>query len=193
MLSIVIKNMVKYQLIDEEDAAIYLYGLKSLLFYCSFFVTSFIIAICNNQIFAYLLTIVLGLGMRRNLGGMHLNKSYFCFIFSFIYVEIPVFICRYDMSFSIVFLSIVSLCLLGILCVGTIIMGVVKHKNKIYTDKLEQTAKYKSIILDIIVFMIVPIAFMTHDKRTLVVIVYVLVVQNISFYMAHIISYMRCK
>lgn len=34
MLSVIIKNMVKYQLIDKEDADIYLYGLKSMLFYC---------------------------------------------------------------------------------------------------------------------------------------------------------------
>lgn len=193
MLSVIIKDMVKYQLINKEDVDIYLYGLKSMLFYCMFFIPSLIIAIYNKQIVAYLLTIVLGLGMRRNLGGMHFNKSYYCFIFSFIYVEIPVFICVYNLRFSSAFLSITSLCLLGLLWVGTILMGVVKHKNKIYTDKLEQTAKYKSIILEIIILIIITVAFLVHDKRSLVVIVYVLAAQNISFYMAHIISYIRCK
>lgn len=182
MFSHIIGKMISRGVINEEDYEIYLYGLKSLLFLMSFFVISLIISISMGKIYIYFITIIFGMSLRRNLGGLHFSKPYLCFIFSLMYVVIPMWICDHIDSISCRKIYILLIIVDIILFTGTLRFGICKHKNKIYTANLIKKSRNMAITIEIIIALVSSITFIFQNKIILFVVLYVLVIQTFSYY-----------
>lgn len=180
MFSYVIGKMISQGVINEEDCEIYLYGIKSLFFYLIYFVTSLVIAMCIKKVHICLLTIIIGMEFRRNLGGVHFSKSYVCFFFSILYVVIPMWICDYIDFIPLYMLYIFTITLDIVLFVRTIRFGIIRHKNKIYTTNLIKKSKKRVVIMEIVIAAISSIGLLTQNKTIIFVITYVLFIQTIS-------------
>lgn len=184
MFEIVIKKMVSYGVIENEDSEIYLYGLKSMFLYVLYFTFSILSAILMKQMYIYVLFVFLGIGLRRNMGGVHLTKVYSCFLMSLIYTFVPLWLCSRRIISSGKDLYVCAIVLDLLTIVLTVRFGVVKHKNKIYTEFLIKKSKRNAIIIEIVIAFISVGALLFQKKNILLLIVYILLTQILSFGLA---------
>lgn len=188
MIRYIVKKMISLGVIAPQDLDIYVYGLNALFIYASFFAVSTVCAFYMKQVEVLFTIIIFGMGLRRNLGGVHLSNSFSCFLLSIIYVLIPMRICSSDNSFLCIELyNCVIICVITII-LQTLLFGVVKNKNKVYTLNLLKKSQYKAIGIVVIIAVICTIALFLQMKKILFVFAYILLTQIFSYFLGKIVD-----
>lgn len=171
-------RLISHNIIKEEDAPIYEYGLQCMFLYIVNFFISVIIAIILNKLTICLLVYVFLFALRGYAGGFHFKNPWVCFVFSQFALILPQLLLD-----NIVLNKITSAIILMVLFFMLFMMIYKNNKQQPdrYTDEyLTRKNKIKSILLLIIYVITAFICMFINIFTVTKVILYSLSVQFLS-------------
>lgn len=171
-------TLISHNIIKEEDAPIYEYGLQCLFLYIFNFFISIIIAIILKRLTICLLVNIFLFPLRGYAGGFHFKNPWICFAFSQFIIILPQLTLN-SIIFNKTVASIIIMALFFIL--SLMIFKNNKQQPDRYTDEyLTYKNKKKSMLLLTIYTVTAFICMFINIYLVSKVVIYSLLVQSLS-------------
>ncbi|MFR4987518.1 MAG: accessory gene regulator ArgB-like protein [Lachnospirales bacterium] len=149
-----INRLINNNIIKKEEAEIYSYGFKEMIFIILNLITTLFIGVLFNKVFEIILFMIMYIAIRVYAGGYHARTKLKCYMFSILMLTIVCYILKINLlqsKFLVLTLSIVSSFLI-------LFLAPVEDENK-PLDKIEIKIYTKRTIRNlIIVFCVLTIA-----------------------------------
>lgn len=152
--NIVIDNLIHYQLVDQDDIAIYKFGLECFVLKMIHYTTYCLVALVCGCLFEFLIFIVSYIMLRKYAGGIHANTRIGCLVISNFFLSGVLFIGKWiEKCLS---LSIISI--LGLLII--IAFAPVDNPNRRLSNR--ERNKFRKLAIFICLFELV-VSFVGYE------------------------------
>lgn len=149
----VVLRLIKNDLIIEEDAEIYAFGLRQSLKYLVFLLICSLIGIMMHNFVGTIFFLFCFVPLRNMTGGFHLQDEFSCFLLSVFTVGIYSFVQSFLMTSNTWRIALLIL----LLAIFQLILPLVDHTNKPIDDtdfKIFQSFKFKVVIIEVAIGLI---------------------------------------
>ena len=157
-----ISSLIDNNIIKKEDAEIYSYGLKQMIFIALNLITTIFIGLIFNKMFEVILFMVTYIPIRVYAGGYHARTKLRCYIFSVLMLISVCYILKLYLLKSYLSIGILAIISSGII----LYLAPVEDKNKIL-DEIEIEVYTKRTIRNLIIVLIVLCITLIFNKINL--------------------------
>ena len=157
-----VNRLISSSIIKKEDAEIYIYGFKEIVFVALNLITTIFIGLIFNKIFEVILFMITYIPIRVYAGGYHARTKLRCYIFSVLMLISVCYILKLYLLKSYLSIGILAIISSGII----LYLAPVEDKNKIL-DEIEIEVYTKRTIRNLIIVLIVLCITLIFNKINL--------------------------
>ncbi len=157
-----ISSLIDNNIIKKEDAEIYSYGLKQMIFIALNLITTIFIGLIFNKMFEVILFMVTYIPIRVYAGGYHARTKLKCYIFSVLMLISVCYILKLDLLKSYLSIGILAIISSAII----LYLAPIEDKNKTL-DEIEIKVYKKRTIRNLVIILIVLCTTLIFNKINL--------------------------
>ena len=157
-----VNMLINNNIIKKEDAEIYSYGFKELIFIIINIITTIVIGLIFNKVFEVILFMIIYLPIRVYAGGYHARTKLRCYIFSVLMLISVCYILKLNLLNNYLLIVILTIISSGII----LYLAPVEDKNK-PLDKIEIKVYTKRTIRNLVIVLIVLCITLIFNKINL--------------------------